>query len=128
MSQLKIASGLLNDDRFPTTMSMHGVWIFLEGLRARVADLPETAKLEGPSYANMVGQTLETEARHLLHTVQLIASVSGPDYVSDLIAELQNFPDTVPVFAATVEDTEQHIASLRARLDQRSVNGIVIDD
>jgi hypothetical protein len=98
---LKVASGLHNNDRFPTTLSMHGVWLLLQGLRAAIADLPEVAKLEGHDYANMVGSTLITEARHLLHTVRLI-SLNDPDYVADTIKELESFADDIPSFPAWI--------------------------
>jgi len=81
---------------------MHGTWLLLRGLRAAIVDLPETAKLEGHDYANMVGRTLMTEARHLLHTVRLIGA-SDPDYVADLIAELEKFPDDVPSFPREID-------------------------
>jgi hypothetical protein len=82
---------------------MHGIWMLRDGLEAAAADLPNVAKREGHSYANMVGHTLSTEARHLQHTLRFIG-VTDPDYVAEYIAELEHFIDTIPSFPATPMD------------------------
>jgi hypothetical protein len=85
---------LLNSDRFPATMSLHGVGIMLDGLRLRAAALPQDAAGEGQEYANRMGKTLLTEARHLLFTVRVMA-LHQPGNFDTLIQEILALEDQV---------------------------------
>jgi hypothetical protein len=88
--ELKLNTGGLNSDRYPATLSFHAASRLAHSLCEwkREIDAEVASGRESADYAELVHDTIETEARHLIYFCRTQNLAQQTDYYDCIIDSL----------------------------------------